>query len=309
MIAGGADHDFPSWTIDNTGKVIHQAGRIRGGQGSVFNNTGIWLEQADTQLNVDYGGGGTLANAGTFRKTGGTNSTAFSNGMAFNNSGLLDVQTGTIQLAAGGSGNGTYSAAANAAFLVAADYSFKDGAAFTGPGSFLLTAGTITFSGTVTVQNLNLAGARLIGAGTVNLTGTNTWSRGVLNGSGLVVVPSGSTFYISSGADHDLPSATLNNNGTVIHDGGRIRGGGGAAINNTGLWLEQADYDFNDDYGGAAKFVNTGTFRKTAGPNATTFAGGFVFQNSGLMDVQSGVVRLGGGGSSTGTFNSASVKS
>ena len=52
-------------------------------------------------------------NSGSFTKTGGTGSTVFSD-TAFNNSGSVSVQKGTLELEAGGTGNGSFDVALNA---------------------------------------------------------------------------------------------------------------------------------------------------------------------------------------------------
>ncbi|MEJ0090030.1 MAG: hypothetical protein WDM80_09840 [Limisphaerales bacterium] len=54
-------------------------------------------------------GNGTVNNAGTFRKSKGTNAIIFASyGPGFNNSGLLDVASGKVQLSSG-TNSGTFS--------------------------------------------------------------------------------------------------------------------------------------------------------------------------------------------------------
>ncbi|MBU6400548.1 MAG: hypothetical protein KGS61_09535, partial [Verrucomicrobia bacterium] len=169
-----------------------------------------------------------------------------------------------------GDNRGTFNVASNAVCSFNASYTFEDGSLFSGAGPSLLSSGVATFNGGAGAGNLQWIAAQL--AGTLSLS-------------------NGSTLYIASGNDHNMPGATFNNHGTVIRTGGRVRGGSGAVISNEGSWVEQVDNVFNNDYGGAAStFVNYGTYMKTGGSGATSFLGGQDFSNRGTVDVESGVV-------------------
>lgn len=219
-ISGIGDHDLPGVSLTNNGTIRHTGGNVRGGLGSVIHNAGTWLEQVDADINADYGGGPlTFNNGGTFRKTVGAGSTRFLSGVLLNNSGLVDAQSGTIESNGGGTSGGTFNAAAGAGCNFTASHTFGAGARFTGAGASWLAAGTMIFSGAITSENLQ-------------------WNAGTM--AGTLTVSAASTLLINTLADHDMPGATLNNNGTVIHTGGSIRGGLGGMINNAGTWLAQA---------------------------------------------------------------------
>ena len=293
-IAGSGNMDVPGWTVNNNGTVNHTGGQIRGGlSGTLIVNAGLWQEELDIDFINAYGGGPSVfLNTGTFRKTVGnvnTTTTTFDAGFVFNNGGLVDVQMGGVYLYGGGTNSGTFNAATNTYVDVLSPYQFNDGSVFSGDGNNYLSANGIGFNGSIVATN----------------SGNLLWYFGTIVGS--LTVPAGSTLNIVSSQPHDLPNSTLTNNGTVVHTGGQIRGGlSGTLIANAGLWQEEVDIDFINAYGGGPSvFLNTGTFRKTAGAgnSATTFDASFLLNNSGLVDAEAGNIVISGGGTNSGTFN------
>ncbi len=278
-ITTASDHDIPSVTLNNYGSVTWNGGRIRGGgiPGTLINNYGAWDSQGDLTFNSDFNGDGFIfKNAGTFLKSAGTNSTLFSS-VVFNNSGVVNVETGTLNLSAGG---------------------VFSGGSETGDGTLLLAAGGFTIDGMTTTTNCVEAGGILYGDNVIN--GAFVWSSGAWYNANSVTVETNSLLNITSGSDHDISYLTFTNYGTVAWSGpGRVRGGGipGTTIYNYGLWDSQGDWTLNDDYGNdGTELFNYGTFRKSAGTNATTITGGVYVENMGTMDVETGTLSLNGGG-------------
>ena len=84
--------------------------------GAFIYNYGLWDAKSD---NTFHGGPGviTFANSGTFRKSGGTGATTLDVNTSLDNSGLVDVESGTLASARGHSGgfynpgNGTFNVA------------------------------------------------------------------------------------------------------------------------------------------------------------------------------------------------------
>jgi hypothetical protein len=82
------------------------AGIVNVGYGSVFNNTGSFVAQNDSQF---YNNTGNMplpvfVNNGTFRKNSATGTTTFasaSGGVNFNNTGTVDLQTGSVAINGG----------------------------------------------------------------------------------------------------------------------------------------------------------------------------------------------------------------
>lgn len=275
----GLDQNIPGAILNNYGTVTWTAGRIRGGglPGSVINNYGLWDCQADLVFNSDFGGDGAyFINYGTFRKSGGTNSTAFGP-LPFYNYGNVDVETGTVEMDSGG---------------------VLDGGVQTGNGTLLVPGGSLNLDGFLSTTNLKLAGANSYGPNVIN--GGVTWSSGLWNGAASILITSNSVINVVSAADHDIAATVVTNLGTVSWIGpGRIRGGGvpGTAIYNYGLWDSRGDWALNDDYAGdGTTFYNYGTLCKSAGVNSTTVSGGVYVYNTGTLDLESGTLSLNGGG-------------
>jgi hypothetical protein len=285
-IITGSAHSLSGSVLTNNGTVNDTGGQIRGAGGWTIYNNGLWVEAVDNFFYNDSGGSPVdmIVNTGIFRKTAATGTTLIGyNGTAvlLNNSGLVDAQSGTIQINAGGTNSGTFNARVGADNNFASSYVFNNGSAFTGLGQNYLTGGISTFNGSITSSNLN-------------------WQSSVITGT--LINSYGSTIYLTTGSTHDLPGAVLQNYGTVIHTGGRIRQGRGGLLDNEGLWLEQVDTDFNDsEYGGAtATFLNNGTLNKNSTTGATTFDVGFPFNNNGMLEVLSGNVTFDGAYSQSG---------
>ena len=280
----GADHDLPGWTFNNHGTNLHTGGRVRGGTGTLINNTGLWLEQVDLAINADYGGVWMFVNGGTFEKTGTTGTTTFNGNVLLNNSGLVDVESRQYEHRRWRDERWHLHAATNSYNDFTAPYTFNNNSTFTGTGINYWDASPITLNGT------------MISTNPANLQ----WKSGAITGS--LTITNGSTLNIVTGAGHSQNGCVLTNNGTVIDTSDSYIRGNGWTIYNNGLWLEEADSTFYSD-GGSDTIVNSGTFRKTACAGTTTISGGVGFYNSGLVDTQSGVINFAGGGTNTGTFN------
>jgi hypothetical protein len=137
----------------------------------------------------------------------------------------------------------------------------------------------------------NLAGSGLL---RVASGGLLVWGGATLNSTGTLQVDAGGVLRIGGGGNHDLERRTLINDGTVVWDGGALRGGSGTSYINNGLWRDESsgNAEFNRAYGGHdGAFVNTGTYRKTT-DTVTTFA--HTLRNQGLFEVQAGTLRLAG---------------
>jgi hypothetical protein len=288
-IVSGADHDLPGVLFTNNGVVVHTGGRVRGGVGTVIANAALWLDEVDQVINDDYAGGVSIfLNTGTFRKSGTSGVTTFNTSVLLNNTGLVDVESGSINLSGGGTNSGTFNAAVGTVNNFISPYTFNDGSAFTGTGADVWNTSPITVNGAIVSTNAS----------------TWQWNAGRITGT--LSIPSGTTLNIISGNDHDMPGMPMTNNGVIVHTGGRVRGGVGTIIANNSLWLEEVDQTINDDFaGGVSIFANTGTFRKTGTSGTTTFNPSVLLNNSGLVDTESGTINISGGGANSGAFNAA----
>jgi len=265
-------------------------GNLNMGSGAVLSNASVleWGTDADFSYT-----GSTLPqfnnlSGATFRKTGGTDKTIIPSGYVFNNSGTIDIDSGQLELNGG-------------------TYNLNDGTAFTGTGLTRAVAGTFTLSGTLSAdQNFEIAGANIGGTHTLS-GGAWDWSSGTLGGPGTTTIASGATLELDGASGKAMNgSRILANQGTVVFGGtGGLTLTSGATVNNTGLFDIQSDADIT--YGGSTvPVINNlagGTFRKSAaGANETTVGGSVTFNNGGTVEVLAGVLKLGGGGQSSGSF-------
>ena len=278
IVTGGSQNDLNAAAVTNYGTFTWASGTIRGGNGAVIYNYGLWNAQSDQTFNNAYGGATVFNNFGTFRKSGGTNAavnTVFAGGVLFNQrSGVLDVQTGNVVLQ--GSGNFTGGSISNS--TLATTY---------------LSIGNFNINGTVTYGNVVENSGNLVGNNIIN--GALTWvgAGGVsLWNNSAITILSNSTVVVTGGSQNDLNAAVVTNYGTLAWVSGTLRGGNGTTIYNYGLWDAQTDQVFNDAYGGVVVFNNLGTFRKSAGSNATTIDNGISFRNTGILGALSGTLQF-----------------
>ncbi|MEI9865945.1 MAG: hypothetical protein WDN00_15615 [Limisphaerales bacterium] len=289
VIAGGAGvNDLPNCLVTNLGTVTWASGTIRSGNNAQIYNYGVWNAQSDQTINAVYGGNFTFNNLGTFRKSGGTNTsqTAFANGAGFNQrAGVIDVQNGVnglnLLLQSGGNFTGGYVTTNSL-------------------GKTYLAQDNFTINGTTTGTNVIQNAGSLINTNLIK--GALTWVAGNWNGAASVTIATNTLLVIAGGAGvNDLPNCLVTNLGTVTWASGTIRGGNNAQIYNYGVWNAQSDQTINAVYGGNFTFNNLGTFRKSGGSGGSSqIQSGIFFKNLGTLDCQSGDLSLQGVYSLTG---------
>ena len=320
--------------LTNNGSIVWTGSNLGVGNngatyaGLIDNRPGaLFLIQSDQSLFANaYGKPEVFLNEGTVRKIAGLGTTLF--GVGFTNSGVVDAQSGIIQFQAGGNIGGNYNTASGATIqFVSGSFTQSGTPSVTGSGlcrqygatvtindmiaNLLLISGNValtpTFQTNGAIHNLRLDGATLTGTNVVS--GTLTLNGGAMG--------TGSPLTVSNGGVLNLIGTSMNvfspltNAGTVNWTGGNIGVGNngtsytGAIYNQPGgLFLIQSDQSlFADAYGAPEVFINAGTVRKIAGVSITTF--GLGFTNSGLVDVQSGLLQLSGGGNIGGNYNTA----
>ena len=189
-----------------------------------------------------------------------------------------------------------------------ATVNFNSPISSTGPLS--ISSGSVFFnSNNITVPTLTLTGGTLGGTiAQVTSSGLLTWSGGTMSGTGVTnanggILMNGSYIYLDQRTLNNAAgqTATFNTNGYYLYLSN------GATFNNNGTFLAQNDYGYIYDNGvGANTFNNAGTFTRNTGSN--DFSIYTVFNNTGTVNVQSGILTLAGGdgGSTTGDFNISS---
>jgi hypothetical protein len=293
--------------LTNAGTIELVSGNLQlqacGGPGQLINLPG-GVVNLQGDVNIDNCGPGLLVNEGTLEKTGGTGTSTIS--PVLDNSGLVDVQTGTVNVNGGGSGSGQFSAETGATLAFPNGYTANSGAVCEGAGTNVLTGGTFTVDGLVTISNLVLAGGDLTGNGVI--AGVLTWTGGSIgSGSTLTIATNGTLILAGVNGDDYALEGILTNAGTIELVSGNLRlancswegGWSGELVNLPGAVVDlQGDVNIDIYCGG--QLVNEGTLAKTGGTGTSTISP--VLDNSGLVDVQTGTVNVNGGGSGNGQF-------
>ena len=280
------------------------------------------------QGGTDTGATATVNNAGVFIKSGSAATSTIST--LFNNSGTVNVQSGTLSLAGGGTDVGaTYQGAGtvnfsggtrtlDAASSITTNATFSGGQTTvnggTGTGLLTVTGGTATFNGAVTAGALAQSGSGLLnGSGTLTVTGLSTLSGGRESGSGTTNAQGGAAlstgFSLDGGRTLQLggTSTATGTNVQINLNGGTDPGSGTLTIANGASFNDQTTssglsiFTVNQggtDTGATATVNNAGVFIKSGSAATSTIS--TLFNNSGTMNVQSGTLSLAGGGTDVG---------
>lgn len=182
-----------------------------------------------------------------------------------------------------------------------------DTANITQPGTYTVTITT----GAVSVVRLNLGGASGLQTLIQGSTGgVLSMTNGIVANNGLLVVTNqgiqgnltiqaGGQLQFGANAGLFLYDLNLTNQGTVTWRGGYLAVGGTfparTIISNGGLWQITSDSHLDSGGGATSRWINSGTLRKTTGSGISTIGGvNFLNQPGGLVDAQSGTIRLSG---------------
>lgn len=336
-----------SGTLTGTGNVNLQSGVAIGGSASVLGGVKLNLDDASTwtagsltggggstvtikpgaSLTTNFDGtlynttgGATLANQGTFTKAGGLGQTYID--AVFNNTGTLNVQTGTVNLAEGGNLTGVVNISAGATLALSSqNFTLTDSLTLGGLGQLLISGGNATLAGNrsstvhlaVSSGNLSVTGntaatGLTLTGGTLSVPGTLTigdpasLTGGTLTGSGNLTLNSGVSLV---GSISVLGGLKLNLDDSSTWTSGSITVGGGSSITvKSGASLTTNFDGALYSTTGSGTFANQGTLTKSGG-SGTTYLD-LPLTNTGTLNVQSGTLNLAEGGSSSGTVNVSS---
>ncbi len=304
-ISGSTPKSLGNWVLRNSGSVRWDGGNISSGSAAaIVNNSGaLFTTTFDGTLAYDLGGAQTtFTNAGTFRKTAGNAGSRTTIQTAFTNSGLVDVQAGTLQFEGSVTSNGgTFVAQSGGTLVFAGGQQFNDGSSLTGPGLIQAIDGATTVSGTITLGVFELAGGSLMGSAII-ASGVLRWTGGGLRDAATLTLNPGAQLEILGPGNRDFGRGDGNSSGgRVIDNYGRIiwanagdlRGGDGAQIiNRPGAIFEvKNDRSFgHNGNGDPTTFTNSGTLLKSAGTGTTSVPARFNQDATGTIAVLSGTI-------------------
>jgi hypothetical protein len=309
-------------TLNNSATATWtEAGALIIRSGGVWNNLAgsTFLIQGDATLDSSsvFQSPGRFNNAGLLQKMGSSGTTTI--GLAVNNTGVVDVETGTLSL--GGSPNSSGSAASSGAYTVAAgatlgfsgntdlfpasSVSGDGNVTFTGgttyeQGSYAITGNTLVAGGTVNFENdlhlpqLTLSSGALSGAGTVTVDGPLSWTGGSMTGPGTTVANAAVTINNATNVTLSLGHTFRNTLSTTWTGAGNIVLSDGSTFTNlpNALFDIQGTGSIADGYffGPSSYFDNQGNLIKATGTGTTNVS--TYFSNSGIVDLETGTLSV-----------------
>jgi hypothetical protein len=305
----------------NSGSSVSIANNQTTYTGAVYNQAGGQFNlRADLGVSAAGYGWELFYNAGTFRKAAGLGTSTI--GVNYTNAGGIEALSGSIQFSGGGNISGGYNTSPGTSIqLLAGNFVENGPTAVSGGGLFrqngatvilnsringlILASGNVVlspaFQGSGTIQDLQLDGAILTGAHIV--TGTLGFNGGGnASGAPLTIQPGG-TLKLNGAAVQIL--APLTNLGTILWTSGGLSIANNASSYtgtlyngpNATFWM-QCDQTFSSSGYGFESINNAGTFKKTAGLGQTSI--GVALNNSGMLDIQAGTIRITGPYAQTG---------
>jgi len=303
-LTGAGDKTLSGAILLNDGMVTWNGGNILASYGSAISNNAIFVMQSSGFL-YGYTGGSpspVFNNNGLLQKTTSNGATIISPDLGggtwtFNQNGTIDVENGALS--------------------AQSQFNVNSGAVFAGPGETRVDAGTIFITGTNTIQagaTVEMAGGTWTGTNTFAGAGTLVWSGGTIQTT--LNLQSNIALNLTGTAGKTLgvggAPGFLRSTGSGTWTGsGTVNCANFSVMENDGTFVVQNDATFAGYNGGVATFVNNGTFRKTTATGTTLFqqelgGGSVAFNNNGTVDVQSGSLALGGGGTGANdTFSAA----
>ncbi len=322
-ISGTGDKALDSRQLNNAGTIVWSGSGVIALFSSltspVINNSGLFEIRNDSALDASpvYIGSGAFNNSGTLRKTANSGTTMLRGTLTFKNTGVVEVQSGMLQLYNSGpsSSSGGFTVAAGAVVDFGASYNLS-GNGFNSAGTTRISGGDVVVKDTINSARWEIAGGYLTvngssssgawtllsgalqGSGIVTVTGVLTWTGGMMVGPGKTYITPGARLNISGSEEKQLDGRQLNNAGTVAWSGsGAITlfsSSASPVINNSGLFEVRNDspLDAFSVYIGSGAFNNSGTFRKTASSGTTSLRGALSFSSTGVVEVQSGTLQL-----------------
>jgi len=172
----------------------------------------------------------------------------------------------------------------------------------------IVSSGSPSMAGDVSVARLEFSGGTLTGAGTLTVTNALVWNgASTMLGGGTTVIGPGAIATLSGDGDRGLNTRTLINRGTLrqpgpcrltLYNDCRVENQAGALVD----WQGDVSWDYTG--GNACSVTNAGTFRKSGGTGVSRISG-LVPNTAGRVEAQVGLIDFPNGVVATGTFEAA----
>jgi hypothetical protein len=240
-ISGDSDKSLSSYgaTLNNAGDVVWTgAGYLNVSGYGVFNNlAGATFDvQTDGYISGNGYSASAFNNAGTFRKTAGTGTTTI-NGPPLNNSGIVEVQTGTLNVS-GAFSNFSGTTLTGGAYQISGNgiLKFTNADIRTNAAAILLDGSSSQIVDQSNANALANFATNSSGGSFAIQNGRNFTTAGAFSNAGTLAVGTGSTFtasgnYTQTAGDTDLQGGKLAATGLVDLQGGVLSGSGAVSGN------------------------------------------------------------------------------
>lgn len=297
-------------SLTNSGTINWQGGRLvfdaddNGNLGRLSNLPGALFDiQCDQPIDYSHSYYPFISNAGLIRKSAGTGTNIVS--VVFNNTGTVNVQSGNLQFSGvEGQMSGQYQADPGAKILFdSGTYTLVPAPVLTGNGAIKAIGRILKFSGAFS-GHLDLEWSDPANS-CYAITHLTVLSNAVLNilGSGGKLIE-GDYLTIAAGGTLNLPDSgyiqlysQLTNCGTINWQGGMLvldADGNAAFWNLPGALFDiQCNQPINYSHAYSPFIANSGLVRKSAGTGTNLIS--VVFNNTGIVNVQSGSLQFSGG--------------
>jgi hypothetical protein len=167
-----------------------------------------------------------------------------------------------------------------------------------------INTSNVSVDSDATVGALTQSTGTLTGDATLTINGLFTWSGGTQSGDGLTQANGGLAIggsVVNLYRDLDLPAgetAVVSTNVLMWH-------GGDSQLSNAGHFDLQADATIFGVEPSTGTIHNSGTFSKSGGAGITPVSS--IFHNSGVVNADSGILRIGGDGVDSGSYQTTAV--
>ena len=293
------------WPTSSWSGMVLDGGRLENLLGGVV----------ELQLDGDFHPGnapGVFNNAGIFRKIasghvnpGGSDWAQFRPGVAFSNSGLVDLQSGTMRFTDGFTSSGRFAVATNTILqLTGGTFRLLPGHFFDGPGTYGACIGAVVIDGPITEPHFLLENASLMMSN--EITGTLLWSGYATLGGAPTIASNGTIKVINPPGGFPVTlTGVLTNRGlflwpsntyaAIVLDNARFENQPGALLD---MQLGGSFYAAN----AGGQINNAGLIRVRAGNDTAAFKPALRFNHTGVLDLQEGTLQFNDGFTSSGTF-------